>query len=198
MRGDSRWIVLPLLVVLSCGLLGCGGSKPDYGRDGENPFGSFTKLDGLLRGLDLEREIRPCDLSTMDGDSSTTLEGYELENAKRYSYRDRARSGSEHRVFVYVDGKGRVAGVGGSFRSDDRGFALGLYKVGRFVGEYWRELIGIDPSFGPAPSAAGMIGKEMLVATGGAHGIRARWVKHVVATEMGDQILDEVVFFPGS
>jgi hypothetical protein len=186
------------MTILAAGVTGlltwlAGGCSQatDFGRSAPTPLGTVPLIDAVLIGKGLDKEQRDHDLTVIFGENMPA--GSAAEGGKRITYRDRARAGDEAVVSLYVDSKGRLLAVGGNFRSNSRVFELGVYKIGRFVGEYWCDHTRAAPTFSPAASSDGLIGREMLSATFDAGGCIGRWVKHVMDTEMGDKIVDEML-----
>jgi hypothetical protein len=175
-------------------LIGCAGGcsqATDFGRSERAPLGTVVNIDAVLVGKGLGKEQRDHDLTAIFGENMPS--GISAEGGKRITYRDLARAGDDAVVSVYLDGKGQLVAVDGKFRSNSRTFELGVYKIGRFVGEYWCDHTRQAPTFTPTASSDGFIGREMLLATFDTGGCVGRWVKHVLDTEMGDKIVDEML-----
>lgn len=170
------------------------GENP-YGINSETPLGEFEKLDSVLRAKKLVKESKAIHLRTMDRDPETEPEGFDVANGKRYSYTDNARVADIHTAYVYVDGSGKVAGVGAEFRSDGRTFDFGVYKVTRFIADVWVTAAGGLPVFKEQSMRPGMIGKEMLEARFNAGRVAGLWTKQVLDGGIRERIVDHVLIW---
>ena len=167
-------------------LTGCGNQ---YEMSDEAPLGQLDVIDQILSEKKLKRDEKKLGPKNTDhGPTQVSTIG----PGKRYSYTDETRANTMHVAYVYMDEDGNVTGVGGEFASGTRDFEYGVYRVGRFVAEYWVAASGAPPVF-VNNDGGGMIGKERYRASFETDQLKGIWFKHVIHGNRGDRIIDQVM-----
>ncbi len=169
------------LLVSSC------AQRLSFGETDTAPLGSFEKLDAHLLAKKLTREVR--EIRPTETDAEATPLG--KSGGRRYGYLDNSIPGLLQVVYVFVDPSKRVVAVHARCRTDEVAFASSMYRIPKFVGQYWTLLAKTEPTF--AESRGVPIGKSQRRAQlEGIPGIAGTWTKDIFAGGMHDKVIDEI------
>lgn len=179
---------LSSLALLACTAISC--TREDFGVAATHPLGDPATITGIFEEKGLTRTSRSCDLREIDGNVSQ--DDNEAVPGRCELYVDDARAGDKQTAKLYFDRDDKLVAVRFDFRSDERGYDKGYYKLGRFLFDYWNEIGGKDAAFGQAGARVPILGKEALHAKFETPSIRGSWIKHVFDGNLRDRVQDEV------
>lgn len=173
--------------VLFAAFAGC--TRENFGVAGQGSLGDATRLDAIFVEKQLVKASKDVDLRELDLDAGS-------EDVARpgrcVSYTDDARANDVQTAKLYYDASGAFVGMKVHYRSDERSYDKGFYKISRVLFDYWNEVGGKGATFEIAGGGIPILGKEALVARFENGAVRGRWVKQVFDGNMRDRVEDEV------
>lgn len=178
-----------LLALLLCNVTSC--VREDFGIAAANPLGDSATIVEIFAEKGLQKTSHACDLREIDGkipaDDSEAIPGrFDL-------FVDDKRANDKQTAKLYYSEDDRLVAVRIDFRSDERGYDKGYYKLGRFLFDYWNRLGGEGRAFAQARGDVRIMGKEALEANFESNFVRGRWVKQIFDGNLRDRVQDLVL-----
>ncbi|MCB9883387.1 MAG: hypothetical protein H6832_13210 [Planctomycetes bacterium] len=181
-------IRLALFVTLTTLLGSC--TRENFGVSSPGSLGDAGRLEALFTEKGLSKTTKDVDLHEIDGSRG----GEDIAMPGRCdTYTDDARAGDTQTAKIYFDDLGAFVAIKFHYRSDERDYDKGYYKISRVLHDYWNTVGGAGATFGLAGGAIPILGKEALVASFENGNVRGQWVKQVFDGNMRDRVEDTVI-----